>query len=283
VSGLASPSTIQIDSANVYWSDATNHAISAVPIAGGSVVPVAAPQSTAVVDLALDDAYVYYWQGASILRARKDGTSSTTPELVVTAAAQGTGLGVDTANGVYFVSSTEIETVPKTGGAIVPFATLLDDNGQPTAPLAVASDNAQMFVVVRGFGVNPTDVRGYPYGATSSGPTREAFGAFQTWLDADPVGLACYGNLNVVQGPGGVTSGFYTAVLAATGCGVAWADSAGLHWNMFGPITLSPLDSPVDSVLIAPGVGPVESVTSDGRYIYWTDNGTGAIGKLPVP
>ncbi len=35
--------------------------------------------------------------------------------------------------------------------------------------------------------------------------------------------------------------------------------------------------------LIAPGVGPVVSIIADGDSFYWTDRGSGAIGKLRLP
>ena len=70
------------------------HSISAVSKSGDSVVAVVPPQTTQLAGLSLDDAYVYYWQGATIVRARKDGTSSP-PETLATASAQGVALGVD--------------------------------------------------------------------------------------------------------------------------------------------------------------------------------------------
>ena len=58
VTGLTSPSEINVDQNNVYWSDSTLNSISGVRKNGGSPFAVVPPQSTALTSLVFDDMYL---------------------------------------------------------------------------------------------------------------------------------------------------------------------------------------------------------------------------------
>jgi hypothetical protein len=102
-------------------------------------------------------------------------------------------------------------------------------------------------------------------------------------VDSDGV-IANLATNFVGNGSGGIACNIpFGGPFAASSCGVAWADSAGIHWSLLdAQVATSDCISSADTV-IAPGAGPVVNLSSDGTYIYWTDNGTGAIGKLRRP
>jgi len=312
VTGLASPSEINVDQNNVYWSDSILNSISGVPKNGGSTFAVARPQSIAIASLPFDDTYIYYWQGATLMRARKDGTAS--PQVVTTTSAQGVALGVDSTS-LYFmvppftemlnpsavegqVNSTPILRVPKGGGTPTVYVT-----PNLLGPLANAvSDNLAMYVLSplegprSGCGFAGYGFAGTDGGALSAGYDLICSGLLAGPMAVDATNVYTWGSGGIVayskdDGVFGLVPGVASPYAGAS-CGVVWAGSGGIYWTSIttsatatSGITPGPGPGPGAFVgqLIAPGVGPVANLIADDDNIYWTDSGHGAIGRLRLP
>lgn len=146
-----------------------------------------------------------------------------------------------------------------------------------------------MYVVSQGVGSDPYSLRAYDFASATSGPTTTYGVLFGTALavDADDVygvtergGIVVLGKHGSVVGTAPGTSG----AVAGAACGVAWADASGIHWTGVDPAPdLNGEGLLTSTVLLVPGAGPVINLISDGTNLYWTDNGTGAIGKVPLP
>jgi hypothetical protein len=306
VTGLASPSEINVDQNNVYWSDSILNSISGVPKNGGSTFVIAPPQATALSSLRFDDTYIYYWQGAVIMRVRKDGTAS--PQIVTTTSAQGIALGVDSTS-LYFLAppfasssrdaanTTQLLRVPKGGGTPTPYATLGLVSGDLSTPIVAAvSDDRAMYVL--GFMTNGPRlfcfIESFAFGGTDGGATVNGIAGCSGSMAVDATNVYAGGYMAGLQAyskddPGvvgqvpGVGSPF-----AGASCGVVWADSSGIHWTGITTSETNHVGTPYSqgamaTQLIAPGVGPVVSLIADGDNIYWTESGHGAIGRLRLP
>jgi hypothetical protein len=291
VTGLASPSEINVDQNNVYWSDSTLNSISGIPKNGGPTFVIVPPQSTALTSLVFDDMYLYYWRGPTIMRALKDGIGS--PQVVATIAMQGLALGVDSTS-VYFTGLPSsdpptIQRAPKGGGIPTTYLTTT----LPGQFLDAISDNLAMYVMVNdgqpigGMG----EFGSYYFAGTVGGPDVRGQGlvppGYHMGVDASNVyGWYEYGLVAIGKNSGfeGVASGISPPYSGGL-CGVAWANSSGINWNAFVSMRNSiPYDFFEQAAqLIAPGVGPVVNLIADGDNIYWTDKGHGAIGRLRLP
>jgi hypothetical protein len=295
VTGLTSPSEINVDKNNVYWSDSTLNSISGVPKAGGSTFTVVPPQSTALTSIVLDDMYLYYWQGATIMRAPKDGTGCC-PQIVATISMQGLALGVDSTS-VYFTGLPSmvpptIQSVPKGGGIPTTYLTTsYAMTGFPPTFFDAVSDNLAMYVMV-----NNGNLRGgsgqfaaFDFAGTVGGP--DVTGDFlipeyHMGVDATNVyawydfGIEAFNKYGGFAGAAGISPPY-----AGASCGVAWANSSGINWNALVSMANGGYDDYFEQAaqIIAPGVGPVVNMIADGDSIYWTDSGNGAIGKLRLP
>ena len=296
VTGLTSPSEINVDQNNVYWSDSTLNSISGAPKTGGSTFTVVPPQSTALTSIVLDDKYLYYWQGATIMRAPNDGTGS--PQVVATISMQGLALGVDSTS-VYFTGLPSmvpptIQSVPKGGGTPTTYLTTTyayASGGFPVTFFDAVSDNLAMYVMV-----SNGNLRGgsgtfaaFDFAGTVGGP--DVTGDFlipesHMGVDATNVyawyqfGIEAFDKYGGFAGAASVSPPY-----AGASCGVAWANSSGINWNALVSMANGGYDDYFEQAaqIIAPGVGPVVNMIADGDSIYWTDSGNGAIGKLRLP
>ncbi len=306
VTGLTAPSEINADRGTVYWSDSTIHSIGGVAKTGGAVVAIAPSQSTPVTGLPFDSRYVYYWQGPTVMRAPKDGSAA--PEMVTTASAAGIGLGVDSAS-VYFTAAAQpptpvqpIQSAPKDGGAPTVYLT---PSGPGIEPVAISDDHA-MYILTQAVPIGqppgtPATLLSYYFGGESGQPSVGAGDLAGGPLAVDAQNVYAIGALSeapatgvvaIAKNGGGLGVAMVPAFTTYAGalCGVLWADSSGIHWTTTDPVPSAIFGNsfpapraPTSTQLIAPGVGPVANIVADGEYLYWTDTGSGAIGKLRLP
>jgi hypothetical protein len=119
--GLNTPGALATDAARVYWLDAGNYTVNAMPKSGGAVQVLAEYQYdlTNGMQIALDDTYVY-WIANGILRTRKDGTGAV--ETVIIPSPMPTSLAVIGGNAYYGTSGSYIDYVPVTGGSPATYA-----------------------------------------------------------------------------------------------------------------------------------------------------------------
>jgi hypothetical protein len=291
VTGVTSPSEIAVDQNNVYWSDSALGSIGGVSKNGGPTFAVVPPQSTTPTSLVLDDTYLYYWQGSTIMRAPKDGAAA--PQVIAMIGTQGLALGVDSTS-VYFTGLPSadpptIQSVPKGGGTPTTYLTTTI----PGTFLDAVSDDLAMYVMVNDGQLigGPGRFGAYNFAGTVGGPSVGGQGLVPPgnhigvdatnvygWYEFGLVAFSKYGGL------GGAASGV-SPPYAGASCGVAWADPSGIHWSAFVSMRNAIPDDFFEQAgqLIAPGVGPVVNLIADGNSVYWTDSGNGAIGKLRLP
>jgi hypothetical protein len=288
--GLTSPSEINVDQNNVYWSDSTLNSINGVPKNGGSTFVIVSPQSTALTSLAFDDVYLYYWQGSTIMRALKEGNGA--PQVVAMIGMQGLALGVDSTS-VYFTGlpsadPATIQRVPKGGGTPTTYLTI------PGPVVDAVSDNLAMYVMVNNFLIlhgGMGQFSTYDFAGTVGGPNVTGSylipPGYHMAVDATNVyawyefGIEAFGK----YGGFGQTAGGVSPPIAGASCGVAWANSSGINWSAFVSMENYSPNGFFEQAgqLIAPGVGPVVNLIADGDNVYWTDSGHGAIGRLRLP
>jgi hypothetical protein len=264
--GLGTPSSIAVDASRVYWIDTSDLSINSVAKTGGPVAKLAETQYDLTLydeRLGTDGTYVY-WVAHGIWRALGDGTGA--PEAVTDAT--GTALTVIAPN-VYFYASSEIESVPASGGTPTVFVahpSVAVEDGPSGTFSDMTTDGSALYALEGQYLVDYG-----PSGAVAS--TAYLFsGNGQLVIQ--------FGNVYV----GGFFEGFVTAYPQGTtavapfpcaGGSVATASAGGL---MFIEGTGNTGLAPTTATLIGGGVSPVAMI-HDGQTLFWTDR-SGAIGHL---
>lgn len=285
---LTAPFDLTLDDSHVYWTDTSAGTISAVPLAGGAVVPIASGQAKPL-RVAVDATYAYWSNnlGGAIMRATKDGLGS--PEVVV-AITSPTSFAI-AGDYVYVGGSSRIDRVLKSGGTLAPFATVTDSD-TPTFSEIVADDTALYTIghqvsagtyVWRFALADGSSTRWSSASILSTGAAilplqldamRVYFGNGYNMHHVDSVfGLDGSGLTSVNTAKPTTTSGYTDAfqAFAPSDCGVLWVSNGALYHQRIG--------TPYGAPLVSSGV---QRVTYAHGIVYWTAS-DGTVDRMQLP
>jgi hypothetical protein len=284
VTGLKAPFDIAVDDLNAYWTDPTAGTVSSIPLDGGTVTTLAQGQQKPW-RLAIDSSFVYWTNnlGGAVMRAPKDGSAAPT---VVSTAVSPTEIAV-VPGGPGGCARSPFSCEPGTGGSLVIWAgqSIVYDGFTvitPAGPGVVSSIDPRTW--------QSTPISWGPVNPLSWGASGSMFDSKYFYVgggtarDQQVAGFDkatnTAANEGIVEAPppaGEILA--YDGVGA--GCVSFFSDEIGI-----GPtgqtrtlkMHLSVGNQLVDFHLTS----VVNRVAIDSTHVYWAD-GSGAIGKLPIP
>ena len=269
-SGQDHPSSIAVDSTNVYWSDSGS--VMSVPVAGGGVSNLGVPSPAAI---ALDPNNVYILTSSSLVREPKGSAIATTiASGLVIPGAPPFGVAVDAQN-AYFANGPSVESVPLTGGTPSILATVVGGS----QPYAIALDAT--FVYWTETGSSGSVMKLAKTGGTpiviASGQNSPADialdGAYIYWTNN--------GDGTVMKAPlaGGPVTTIATGQSGAFGIAV---DSTNIYWTnnvTSGAVMTVPLVGGTP-IVIASGQNSPTGIALDQTNVYWTNNAASPTGSV---
>jgi hypothetical protein len=268
-SGQDHPSSIAVDSANVYWSDSGS--VMSVPVAGGTVSNLGVPSPAAI---ALDPNNIYILTSSSLVREPKGGGITTTiASGLVIPGALPFGVAVDAQN-AYFANGASVESVPLSGGT----PSILATAGVGSQPYAIALDATFVYWTETGSSgsvMKLAKTGGTPIAIASgqNSPTDIALdGAYIYWTN--------HGDGTVMKAPlaGGPVTTIATGQSGAFGIAV---DSTNIYWTNVtsGAVMTVPLAGGTPTA-IASGQNSPTGITLDQTNVYWTNNAASPTGSV---
>jgi hypothetical protein len=287
VTGLKAPFDIAVDGLNAYWTDPTAGTVSSIPVDGGTVTTLAQGQQKPW-RLAIDSSFAYWTNnlGGAVMRAPKDGSAAPT---VVSTAVSPTEIAV-VPGGPAGCAGSPFSCAPGSGGSLVIWAgqSIVYDGFTvitPAGPGTVSSVDPRTWqsTLISWWNVNPLEVSWW-------GPSGSMFDSKYFYVGGGTArtqavaGFDKATNTAANEGfekPYGAQGGLLDYDGVGAGCVSFFSDEIGI-----GPtgqtrtlkMHLSVGNQLVDFHLTS----VVNRVAIDSTHVYWAD-GSGAIGKLPIP
>ncbi len=270
-SSAGTPSAITVDSANVYFLDATGGNVVKVPIAGGAPVTLATGQTASPAGIAIDATNVYWTNkgtntcssgDAGTCTYNQDGTVVQVPIAGGTPVTLATGqdfpVGITVMQSIVYWVNTNGGTVmstPAGGGPVVTLAA-----GQPS-PWAIASSTLTQSIYWLDRGTVQNEHHDGALVRMTPEPAAEP--------DAGPINLMA------------------ANLLDPTALAV---DTATIYWTSQGTEAAGYKDGAVlklpitggNPTFVALGQGGPSSVVVDSKNVYWTNAASGTVVSVPI-
>ena len=287
--GLSAPEDIAVDGTRVYWTDTTSGTVNSMPLAGGSVTPIATGQAKPL-RIAVDDAQVYWSNnlGGAVMHAPKDGSGTAA---VLASAIQPTAVAV-LGGYVHWANDGQdvnglmtVQRVPVAGGtpSIVSTTHASDEllsDGFRIVFAALSTGFGTLYEVIdAGGGLSSLD-------NLSPDPSRVWLGMdggrYYVMMGTNILGLPVIDKATLAQTDaiplqgtiqtGGIPNVVRTTPGTGDGCALYYLSANGIEMLVHG--TSWP-------ALIVPST-TVHRIATSAGFVYWTDT-TGAIGRVAVP
>jgi hypothetical protein len=285
-SGQRSPTSLAVDSARVYWLNASGTSglgLYAVSIAGGAPAALGAPNSVGsqLSDNVLAiDANNAYWGGyPGLYRTPLDGGATTA--LATTGYPE--GVAIDSTN-VYWTAGTTVQSVPLLGGTPIALATMQQN------PDGIAVDAQRVYWAANGqsFGGGAVFAVALDGGTPTTlatdtgGPgTLVLSGGNAYWNDVTnnvyPDGIS---TVPLASDGGSPTSVVAPPSAQALIAGFAIDGSTVYYSSNDGTVHKAPLDGSAQPTLLISGLKTPQAVRVDATSVYFTDLQGGTVTKV---